>query len=205
MTENTKLPEEEVCKSIEYILDTWRRMAGWLQFGLVSFGFLAIACSVCIGAFTDEIGSLATKILAACSTLFLTLISSFSLASKASNVRDGWRHLNKAMYSYKTKSIDIAALIKAYEEGEKILGTVEFNYDKSQFNKPKPPVTDDTDSNQDDKSKEKAKPDEGAESEGKENKADNSQTSETNEDNKSDNQQKGDDAENGDKKNDETT
>jgi len=205
MTENTKLPEDEVCMSIEYILDTWRRMANWLQFGLISFGFLAIACSVCIATFNVEIGHLATKILAACATLFLTLISSFSLASKASNVRDGWRHLNKAMYNYKTKSIDITALIKAYEEGEKILGTVEFNYDKSQFTKLKPLVTNGDDAIQDNKSKDTTGPDQGAESKDKKNKAADNKPSEANEDNKNDMTQKGKDTAEGDKKTEETS
>lgn len=204
MTENTKLPEDEVVKSLEYILDTWRRMAGWLQLALVSFGFLAIACSVCIATFNVEIGPLATKILAACATLFLTIISSFNLASKASNVRDGWRHLNKAMYSYKTKSIDIAALIKAYEEGEKILGTVEFNYDKSQFTKPKPLVIDDTDTKHDDKPKDKPNLEKGSESKDNETKPADNQSSETSEDRKDTASKDDKDAGNGDKKNGET-
>ncbi|MDI9863508.1 hypothetical protein QM480_04185 [Flectobacillus sp. DC10W] len=130
---NSELPDEEVVKAIEYRLKTWGTMANLLQTCLIVFGFLTISTSICIASFSQDIGIFATKVLAAINTLLLTSITAFSLVTKASNVRNGWRHLSKAMYQYQAKSIDIKELIKAYEEGENMLGNVDFNY-----NQPKP-------------------------------------------------------------------
>ena len=98
-------------------------------------GVLAIACSICIGTFTEILAPITIKILAASSTLFLTIISAYSLPAKANNVRKGWRHLNKVIYNYKCGAISIKELIVVYEEGEILIGDVDFNYDKPHFNK----------------------------------------------------------------------
>ncbi len=121
-----------VLQDIEDKLATWYKMANWLQATLIILGVLSIGCSLFITAFagSDFLGknNMAIRILAFITTLFLTLITSFNLSSKANNCRNGWRHLNKALYSYKSKRIDGDALIKAYEEGENILGSVDFSY-----------------------------------------------------------------------------
>ncbi|WP_153798762.1 hypothetical protein [Foetidibacter luteolus] len=91
------------------------------------YGFLAIASSLFISAFAGTVDDLTIKIIAFIATLFITLITAFNLTSKASNVRNAWRHLNKAIYSFKSNAIDANALIKAYEEGENMLGPVDLN------------------------------------------------------------------------------
>jgi hypothetical protein len=124
--------DPEVLKEITDHLQTWKTMANWLQGSVIVMGFLAIASSLFISAFAGTVTDLAIKIIAFIATLFITLITAFNLTTKASNVRNGWRHLNKAIYSFKTNSIDATALIKAYEEGENMLGSVDFNYKRSQ-------------------------------------------------------------------------
>lgn len=145
VTTETKVPSQEtkdtqylipvstaVLKDIEDKLATWYKMANWLQATLIILGILAIGCSLFITAFagSDFLGTnnTAIRILAFVTTLFLTLITSFNLSTKANNCRNAWRHLNKALYCYKSKRIDGDALIKAYEEGENILGAVDFNF-----------------------------------------------------------------------------
>lgn len=131
-----------VLQDIEDKLATWAKMANWLQATLIILGVLAIGCSLFITAFagSDFLGTnnTAIRILAFVTTLFLTLITSFNLSTKANNCRSAWRHLNKALYSYKSKRIDGDALIKAYEEGENILGSVDFNFNTNSKDTGKP-------------------------------------------------------------------
>jgi len=123
---------EEVLKDIEKELETWSKMAKKSQRLLFTLGTLSIGCSLFITAFAGsdflKNDTLIIRILAFSTTLFLTIITSFNLSQKANNCRNAWRHLNKAIYSYKCKRIDGDALIKAYEEGENILGSIEFNF-----------------------------------------------------------------------------
>jgi hypothetical protein len=105
-------------------------MTLFLQGSLIILGLGAIGCAIVIGAFTDSLCSFAIKTLAGMSTICLTFITSYNLVAKASNVRDGWRHLSNFMYLYQIKAITLAELIKAYDEGEKILGNIEFHYGK---------------------------------------------------------------------------
>jgi len=131
-----------VLQDIENKLATWAKMAKWLQATLITLGVLTIGCSLFITSFagseflgTDDI---VIRILAFVTTLFLTLITSFNISTKANNCRNAWRLLNKALYSYKSKRIDGDALINAYEEGENILGSVDFNYKTNSNDTAKP-------------------------------------------------------------------
>lgn len=134
MTDYTKNFEDDVVNDIKKNLDIWRRMANSLQGGVIALGFLSILASLFITAFAGVLGeydSIIIRIVAFIATLSLTLIGAFNLPTKASSVRNAWRHLNKALYSFSARRIDIDALIKAYEEGENMLGSVDFTYDKA--------------------------------------------------------------------------
>lgn len=137
MADDNKRIEDEVLSDIQKNLDNWRRMANGLQSGVIVLGFISILASLFITAFAGSLGkydSSIIRIVAFVATLSLTLIGAFNLPTKASSVRNAWRHLNKAMYSFKSHSIDADALIKAYEEGENMLGSVDFTYDKARAN-----------------------------------------------------------------------
>lgn len=138
MKKNNTYDKETVLKDIRRRLNKWRRGANLLSIGLIVLGFLAIAGSIFVSAFigTGTIENTYIRIISITSTAFFTLINSFNLKSMASNVRNGWKHLNTALYEYdcsEQKNID--ALITAYKEGENMLGTVEFNFSKSEEKK----------------------------------------------------------------------
>lgn len=118
-----------VLKELEAKLKEWERLSKLLQKSLIGVGVLAITCSLLITTFagSPSFSVSLIRILAFATTLLLTLITSFNLTSKASSTRSAWRLLNKAMFSYKSKRIDGDALIKAYEEGENLLSSVDFN------------------------------------------------------------------------------
>ena len=127
--------EDQVLLDIENILRIWGRQAMQLQILLVLLGVIGISSSLFITAFvgSDFVTSTLIRILSFLTTLCLTLISAFNLISKASSYITAWRLLNKAVYSYKAKVIDINILLKAYEDGEKMLGCVDFQYSRTKL------------------------------------------------------------------------
>lgn len=130
LDENEK---KEILNHIEKLLKVWDRIASFLATTLVILGILAIACSLFVTFFADKDNILLIKVCSFTTTLILTLITAFNLSKKANGVRNGWRHLNAAYIKFKAKTIEITDLIKAYEEGEVMLGSVDFNYDTTQL------------------------------------------------------------------------
>jgi FtsH-binding integral membrane protein len=120
--------DSDFLKLIEERLTKMKRTANWTGGSLIAMGVLAIGCSLFITAFAGELEVIVIKIIAFASTLFITLIGAFNLSSKANEVRNGWKHLNKAFIGFKAQIVDAATLIKAYEDSENMLGNVEFNY-----------------------------------------------------------------------------
>ncbi|MBI4929373.1 MAG: hypothetical protein HY841_01325 [Bacteroidetes bacterium] len=132
MTEdNTQKIDESVLKEIESRLLKWRIGANLLSVGLILIGFLAVACSVFVSAFIGLVDEGHIRIIAATATVSFTIINAFNLKTMASNVRNGWKNLNAALYKFKSKQITAKDLINKYEESEHMIGTVEFNFNKS--------------------------------------------------------------------------
>lgn len=123
--------ESKVLIDIEDKLHDWSKMADRLMFALIILGFIAIGSTLFISAFVGSIDSLYIKIIAFAATFSLTLITTFNLPTKTSDVRKAWRLLNKSIYRYKSGLISIDVLIKDYETGENMLGSVDFNYNIS--------------------------------------------------------------------------
>lgn len=134
MATSTSNMDPEVLKEIKHIHSIWKGMANKLQAVLIFMGVVSVASSLFITAFAGTLGEndvIIIRIFAFVATLFLTLIGAFNLPAKANNARNAWRHLNKALFQFNSGIIDAGELIKAYEEGENILGSVDFNYKKS--------------------------------------------------------------------------
>ena len=125
--------KEEITSHLQKLLGVWNALASTLMTTLVTLGVLAIASSLFVTTFASKENVLLTKICSFATTLILTILTSFNLSKKANGVRNGWRHLNAAFFRYKASTIDINELIKAYEEGEVMLGGVDFNYDTTQL------------------------------------------------------------------------
>lgn len=124
----TEKNKEEIVSHILNLLPVWNRLASSLMTTFVVLGVVAIGSSLFVTTFANEKNVLVVKICSFTTTLLLTILTSFNLSRKANGVRNGWRHLNAAYFKYKANG-DIDALIKAYEEGEIMLGSVDFNYD----------------------------------------------------------------------------
>ncbi|HEX7904909.1 MAG TPA: hypothetical protein VF487_13615 [Chitinophagaceae bacterium] len=129
----TNNEHEEIINHIKQLLQVWHRLANSLLTTFVILGVGAIGTSLFITTFASKDNVLTIKICSFITTLLLTILTSFNLSKKGNGVRNGWRHLNAAYLKYQAKQISIGDLIKAYEEGEVMLGGVEFNYDTTQL------------------------------------------------------------------------
>jgi hypothetical protein len=125
----------EFLVSIDERLRKMKMTANWTGGSLIALGIIAISSSLFISAFADQMDILFIKIIAFASTLSITLIGAFNLSTKAGDTRNGWKYLNKAVMAYKANVIDAATLIKAYEDSENLLGSVDFNYSKPELPK----------------------------------------------------------------------
>lgn len=126
--------EEKVLKDIKMKLKVWLFEAKALQLLLTILGVIGIICSIFIAAYagTELISPKWVKLSAFVATVCLTLISAFNLLTKTSNYITAWRIVSAAVYCYEAGISDISFLIKSYEDGEKMLGSVNFQYSKTQ-------------------------------------------------------------------------
>ena len=120
----------KVKADMDNALVVYNRMAVQLMTLLVVLGVIAIFCSLFVTSFAGSswFSTDAVKITSFASTLSLTLITAFSIATKGNSARSAWRHLNKALLLYRSGNSSVVDLIKAYEEAEAILGGVDFAY-----------------------------------------------------------------------------
>jgi hypothetical protein len=129
----TEKNNEAIKMHIQNLLGVWHRLASKLLTTFVTLGALAIVTSLFVTSFASDVPILVVKICSFTTTLFLTFLTSFNLSKKGNGVRNGWRHLNAAYLKYVGNIIGVTELIKAYEEGEIMLGGVDFNYDTTQL------------------------------------------------------------------------
>ena len=127
---------EVTLSEIKKILSKWHSLSWAWESWLLILGIAAISSSLFISGFAQykfmtAYESLPLKILGFVSALSLTAISTFNMPTKANNLRKAWRHLNKAYYRYHAGIDNISELVKAYDEGEEMIGaTIDFNYGK---------------------------------------------------------------------------
>ena len=118
---------EEVAREINSFLkklDTW---ATQLQSITVMIALTAVLASLAIGFFAGELDPIWIKIMALVAAFCTVSISALRLEKKARDLREGYRHLQYAVYKYKIGVFDISALVNAYFETEKIVGHIELD------------------------------------------------------------------------------
>lgn len=133
------MEEIDAYNEIEIILKVWDRNANRLNTLLIVLGTVAITTSLIVTTFSNESWFLPwIKVPSIISTLCLTIIASFSLGSKGNNNRNAWRHVQKVKMLYLSKKANIEELIKAYTEGEKMVGNIDFTFQTLKHSKDDP-------------------------------------------------------------------
>lgn len=133
MEKLTDKDKDEIKQHIQNLLQVWDKLASRLLTTLVVLGAISILTSLFITSFASDVPIYVVKIFSFTTTLSLTILTSFNISKKGNGVRNGWRHLNSAYLKYVGNVIGITELIKAYEEGEIMLGGVEFNFDTTRL------------------------------------------------------------------------
>lgn len=123
-----ELNEENFLQCIEKRLAKIKLTTNILAFALIFLGSTAIFSNVFIAVFTGDVENIYIKTSSFISIVSITIIGAFNLTTKATQSRNGWKLLNKSVMNYKAGVIDAKKLINSYEESEKILGCIEFNY-----------------------------------------------------------------------------
>ncbi|TVQ17457.1 MAG: hypothetical protein EA367_17600 [Leptolyngbya sp. DLM2.Bin15] len=118
---------EEVAREINSFLKKLDAWATQLQIITVIITLTAVLASLAIGFFAGELEPIWIKIMALVAAFCTVSMSALRLEKKARDLREGYRHLQYAVYKYKIGAFDISALVNAYFETEKIVGHVELD------------------------------------------------------------------------------
>lgn len=80
-----------------------------------------------------SIGKEYTQIFAFIAALSISMMTAFNLGAKSNNTRNAWRKLNAAIMKFNQNIVDKEAVIRAYEEGESLIGGVSFSQGGIQY------------------------------------------------------------------------
>lgn len=128
MKKREELNDDNFLQCIEKRLAKIKLMTNILAFALIFLGSTAIFSNVYIAVYADNPTNNYIKTASFISIFSITIIGAFNLTTKVTQSRNGWKLLNKSVINYKAGVIDAKKLINSYEESEKILGCIEFNY-----------------------------------------------------------------------------
>ena len=123
--------EKEVADAITKAIDIYKQTADNFRIFLMIFCNICIAASLFVTAFAgaefikaDD--AISIRIASFISALCLTALTAFNVQAKGNNARNAFRHLNHAYLMYRIGRITIAELVKAKDDAEKIIGSVDF-------------------------------------------------------------------------------
>lgn len=119
----------EVFREINTFAKKVNRWATLLQTLTVLLTLMIVTTSVMIGFLAGEIDAIWIKVMAVVTTFSTVSMSALSLEKKAYDFRKAYRHLNYAIFLYRTGKYDIHNLVNAYHETEEMIGHVEVNED----------------------------------------------------------------------------
>jgi hypothetical protein len=120
--------DDDVPPEILKNLKIWSRMGNLLRFTHVVLVLAGTAAALLVATFTGELAPIYVKSLTYIATLSIGTLTAFNIAGKADSTRRAWRHVSAAILKFRTDpSFTIAALIRAYEDAEVMIGDVPFN------------------------------------------------------------------------------
>ncbi|GEO07016.1 hypothetical protein AAE02nite_46800 [Adhaeribacter aerolatus] len=124
-----------IIKNIQKELQAWR-LKNLLYHLLVGvLGTVAILGSVIVSVYLDTRSAVLTadrlKLIAIASTVSLSILSAFNIISKTNNYIAACDLMQVALFKYNAKLISLGTLIEAYDKANKIIGGIDFNFDKN--------------------------------------------------------------------------
>ena len=133
-----------IIQNIKKELRTWKTK-NYLYNTLVGvLGTVAILGSVIVSVYLDTRSEILTaerlKLIAIASTVSLSILSAFNIISRTNNYSSAYDLMQVALFKYNARLIGLSTLIEAYDKANKIIGGIDFNFDKN-FNAAAPSKT----------------------------------------------------------------
>jgi uncharacterized integral membrane protein len=117
--EGKKIAPEEISK----IIGIWKRGSDILRFLHIFIGTVAIVLTITVASKLVDASHWSFPLITWGAAISTALLTSFNLGEKSNNMRNAWRKLNAAKMNYEFDPT-AGTLVKAYEEGEKLIGDV---------------------------------------------------------------------------------
>jgi hypothetical protein len=152
--------DKEIPEMLTY-LQLWGSNTTKLWIVHITLGVIATFFSLLTAAEIGHIDDQYTRIFGFISALSISLLTAFNLGAKSNNTRNAWRRLNTAIMKFNEHMIKKDALIAAYEQGESLIGGVNYSQDRidrdelvtdteiSEVRKPEKPDTDEENEDKD--------------------------------------------------------
>lgn len=126
-------PIEQALPGILDFLELWASNTTKLWAMHITLGVVATFFSLLTAAGIASIGKEYTQIFAFIAALSISMMTAFNLGAKSNNTRNAWRKLNAAIMKFNQNIVDKEAVIRAYEEGESLIGGVSFSQGGIQY------------------------------------------------------------------------
>lgn len=110
-------------------LKLWGNNAHLLWKYHVLLGILATFFTVLSASLVGLIDNNFIKIFSIIAAISVSLLAAFNLGTKSNNVRAAWKKLNTAVVKFNVDLISKEEVIKAYEDGEALIGGVSYSSD----------------------------------------------------------------------------
>jgi hypothetical protein len=114
---------KKVPVEISNVISTWKRGSDILRFLHIVIGTVAIVLTITVASKLVDASHWSFPWITWGAAISTALLTSFNLGEKSNNMRNAWRKLNAAKMNYEFDTTD-GTLVKAYEEGEKLIGDV---------------------------------------------------------------------------------
>ena len=160
--------EHDVPEMLTY-LQLWGSNTTQLWVVHITLGVIATFFSLLTASEIGHIDNEYSRIFGFIAALSVSLLTAFNLGAKSNNTRNAWRRLNLAIMKYNEGMITKEALISAYEQGESLIGGVNYSQGRIQredlvtdseideIRKPHKPHTDEETGNNENKHNKKEK------------------------------------------------
>ncbi|KAA5548827.1 hypothetical protein [Adhaeribacter rhizoryzae] len=124
-----------IIQNIKKELQTWK-LKNFLYHLLVGvLGTVAILGSVIVSVYLDTRSEILTaerlKLIAIASTVSLSILSAFNIISKTNNYIAACDLMQVALFKHNARLINLGTLIEVYDKANKIIGGINFNFDKN--------------------------------------------------------------------------
>ena len=124
-----------IIRNIMTELRVWK-IKNYLYHSLIGvLGTVAILGSVIVSVYLDTRSEILTaerlKLIAIASTVSLSILSAFNVISKTNNYISACDLMQVALFKYNARLIGLGTLIEAYDKANKIIGGIDFNFDKN--------------------------------------------------------------------------